>query len=450
MLGVMNRSAKTLIVAVVATALASAAGIARAATDPWQPCPAGDVPLECTRLTVPVDWSKPAGEKITLKVARLRATGTRLGSVVINPGGPGIPGTQYLTAAGSRFAGLRSSYDIVAWDPRGVGESAPISCPGARPDSGVPDTVAERRRFEEETAAWAGRCRKAVGPLFDKVDTVSNVRDLDRLRQLLGERALNYYGASYGTRIGQLYIDAFPQRVGRLTLDAVVDTTTTNGPFVDGATRAKEEAFTDYLAGCASRPACPLTGMDLPQVRSWLIPLITAEPAVGGEIIGNLTSPANWPKIDEHLTRVRAGTYHPPADDNPGDVLNTDVNCLDLPDHRTAAQVIADSRRAAVRYPLFGRLMAATTVCNRWPAPSTYRPHRITSPTAVLLVGTTHDTATPYAWAVRAAENMRTGRLLTRQGVGHVAYGTSPCTTEAVNEFFLSGTLPPPGKVCAG
>ncbi|EXG82604.1 alpha/beta hydrolase [Cryptosporangium arvum] len=446
----MIRSAKTLIVAAVATALTALGGTAQAAPPGWQPCPAGDVPLECTRVTVPVDWSEPAGDTITLKVSRLRATGTRLGAVVVNPGGPGIPGTQFLAAAGARFAALRASYDVVAWDPRGVGGSAPISCPGPRPDSGVPATVVERERFERETAAWARRCRAAVGPLFDHVDTVSTARDLDRLRQVLDEPRLNYYGGSYGTRIGQFYADLFPQRVGRLTLDAVVDTTSTNGPFVDGATRAKEEAFTDYLDTCASRPGCPLKGMTPARVRSWLIPRITAEPAVGGEIVGYLTSPADWPAIDEHLTRVRAGTYHPPADDEAGDVLNTDVNCLDLPDHRTAAQVIADSRRAAARYPLFGRLMTATTVCNVWPTPATYHPHRITSPTPILLVGTTHDTATPYDWAVRTAGNLGTGRLLTRDGTGHGAYGTGPCVTGAVNRFFVTGALPAPGTVCPG
>ncbi|WP_344649299.1 alpha/beta hydrolase [Cryptosporangium japonicum] len=447
----MIRSAKTLIVAALAGALAATGGLAHAADpDPWQPCPAGDVPLECARVTVPVDWSKPTGDTLVLKVARLRATGTRLGSVVVDPGGPGIPGTQFLAAAGTRFAALRSSYDVVAWDPRGVGGSAPISCPGPRPDSGVPVTVVERERFERETAAWAGRCRRAVGPLFDHVDTISNARDLDRLRQVLGEPRLTYYGGFYGTRIGQFYADVFPRRTGRMVLDAVVDTTSENGPFVDGATRAKEDAFTGYLHTCAARPACPLKGMSLAQVRAWLIPRIAAEPAVGGEIVGNLTSPADWPAIDAHLSKVRAGTYRPPADDNSGDVLNTDVNCLDLPDHRTAAQVVADSRRAAARYPLFGRLMTATTVCNRWPAPATYHPHRITAPTPILLVGTRHDTATPYDWAVRTAANLGQGRLLTRDGTGHGAYGTSPCVTDAVNRFLVTGALPRPGTVCTG
>ncbi|PRY32435.1 alpha/beta hydrolase [Umezawaea tangerina] len=458
----------TVLIVVGVTAIAAAAtGVALAETNAantaehgagaiaWQPCPTGDVALECGRVTVPVHWRKPDGGTISLKVARLPATGRRLGSVVVNPGGPGIPGTRFLVGYATRFGtALRSSFDIVSWDPRGVGESAPIGCPGIPRDSGdVPASVTERERFEQATATWATACRDAVGPLFDTVDTVSTVRDLDQLRRQLGERKLNYYGVSYGTRIGQFYADLFPDRVGRMTIDSVVDTTSQNAEFVDGAARAKEEAFADYVATCADRAGCPLTGMTLPDVRSRLVPLIAEEPAVGGEIVGDLTSPASWPKIDEHLTKVLAGTYQPEeGPDVSGDVLNDDVNCLDVPDHRSARQVVDDSALAADRYPLFGRLFAATTVCNRWPAPATYRPHRITAPVPVLVlvVGTTHDTATPYDWAVRAAENLGTGRLLTRRATDHGAYGKTDCVTTAVDRFFVDGALPPVGQVCVG
>lgn len=259
----------------------------------WQPCPAGNVALECGQVQVPVHWQKPNDDSISLKVARLPATGERRGSVVVNPGGPGIPGTQFLIGFASRFgSALRSSFDIVSWDPRGVGGSAPIRCPGiAKNSDGIPTSVSEREQFEQITAAWATACRKAVGPLFDTVDTMSNARDLDHLRTQLGEKKLNYYGGSYGTRIGQFYADLFPHRVGRMTIDSVVDTTSENGEFIDGATRAREEAFTDYVTTCADRAGCPLTGMTLPDVQSRLAPLIAEEPAVGGEIVGNLTSP---------------------------------------------------------------------------------------------------------------------------------------------------------------
>jgi pimeloyl-ACP methyl ester carboxylesterase len=453
----MIRKLKLLAVVGLAASLAAVTGTAYAKTEAmqWEPCPVGGAPVECTRVSVPVDWKHPGGPALTLKVAMLRATGERQGVVFANPGGPGGSGVRSLPGMARKFsAAVRESYDIVSWDPRGVGESSPLSCP---PDAdaefaelGVPDSVRERVRYERATASWARACRRQSGPLFDHVDTLSNARDLDRLRVLFNEPKLNYAGFSYGTRIGLFYADLFPQRVGRMALDSVVDPTSDEAGFVDGQARAAEQAFTDYHAGCADRAGCPLDDLNVAQARAWLAPLLRQDVELNGLLPNILRQPATWPSLDELLGELRAGVYEP-GDATGGEVTFHAVNCLDLPDHRTAAQVMAEARRAEARYPLFGRLMAGSVVCTQWPVPATYRPHPITArgSAPILVVGTTHDTATPYSWAVSAAKNLAAGRLLTVRGTGHVAYGTDACASGVIDGYFLTGALPPTGMTCA-
>ncbi|MEV4706632.1 alpha/beta hydrolase [Actinoplanes sp. NPDC049316] len=454
----MIRQVKLLAVAGVAASLAAVTGIAYGKTGDlrWEPCPAGDVPIECASVAVPVVWERADGPTLTLKVARLRATGERQGVVFANPGGPGVSGVRSLPGMARKFgAAVRESYDIVSWDPRGIGGSSPLSCPpGADAEFAglrVPESVGERVRYEHGAARWARACRTQSGPVFDHVDTLSNARDLDRLREVLGEPKLNYAGFSYGTRIGLLYADLFPARVGRMTLDSAVDPTSDEADFFAGQARAAEQAFTDYQASCPTRDGCPLSDLTVPQARAWLAPLVRRDAELNGLLPNILRQPATWPSLDQLLGELRAGTYQPGGDGTGGsEVASHAVNCLDLPDHRSPAQIMAQAERAAVRYPLFGRLMVGSVVCTEWPVPPTYRPHPITArgSSAILVVGTTHDTATPYDWAVSAARSLSAGRLLTVRGTGHVAYGTNACATGVIDRYFLTGALPPAGTVC--
>jgi pimeloyl-ACP methyl ester carboxylesterase len=452
----MIRRVKLFAVAGLAVALALPTGIAQAQaeTRQWEPCPVGDAPLECTWLTVPMAWEQPDGPTLKLRVARLRATGKRLGAVVANPGGPGKSGVGSLPGMARKFGeAVRESYDIVSWDPRGIGESSPLTCPPNADAEfaalGIPDSVGERLRYERGTARWAGACRRQSGPVFDHVDTLSNARDLDRLRQLLDEPKLNYIGYSYGTRIGLFYADLFPRRVGRMALDSPVSPVSDEAGFFDGEARAAEQAFTDYQASCASRAGCPLRDMSVAQARAWLAPLLRQDADLNGLLPNILRQPAAWSSLDELLGELRAGKYEPGSMAG-SDVTSDAVNCLDLPDHRTAAQIMAESRRAAARYPLFGRMMAGSVVCTQWPVPPTYRPHPITARGAagILVVGITHDTATPYDWAASTAKSLAGGRLLTVQGTGHVSHGTNPCATGVIDRYFRTGALPPAGSVC--
>ncbi|GIE77437.1 hypothetical protein Aph02nite_33870 [Actinoplanes philippinensis] len=441
---------------VLATAAITAVSGAATGSGPqWAPCPADGVPLECATVRVPVDWARPGGPAIGLQVARLRATGERAGSVFTDPGGPGESGVDFLARFAGRFGDrLRRSYDIVSWDPRGIGASHPITCPPGSDrelaELPVPGTVAERLRFERAAAGWATACRRRTGPLFDHVDTLSTARDLDRLRALLGEAKIKYAGFSYGTRIGLFYADLFPGRVDRMAVDAVVDPQSDNADFYDGATRALEQAFTDYHAGCATRATCPIADLTADRSRSWLRPLVAASSELGNLVPGYLRSPQAWPALDDLLRRLRAGTWQPSGEPTFGGESYHAVQCLDLPEHRTARQVMADAGRAGSRYPLFGRMTAATVLCGQWPVPPAYRPHPIhaTGSGPILVVGTTHDTATPYDWAVSAAKNLDNGRLLTQEATRHGGYGSNPCVTAAIDDLLVDGVLPPAGKVC--
>jgi pimeloyl-ACP methyl ester carboxylesterase len=421
----------------------------------WTACPDTEVPLDCARVTVPVDWADPGGATLTLKVTRHRATGTRRGALLLNPGGPGGSGAGFTASAAAAF-GQRTvaAYDLVGWDPRGVGESSPLTCPAdanqAYLQARLPTTVAERVRFEQVTADWARACRAASGPLFDHVDTISTVRDLDVLRAVLGENRLSYLGMSYGTRIGILYADLFPGRVGRMVLDAATDPASDSADFWRGTSKAAERGFDGYLAGCPDRPACPLADVSPAQARADVGRLLST-PGPAQDYLANVVTflvkkPSTWPDLDEFLTGALQGEVVP-EDGDPGVAYHA-INCLDLPDHRNAEQVMADDARDSVSRPVFGHMMMASTLCPQWPTPATGRPHPVTArgSAPILVVGSTMDTATPYEWAVSTARHLANGRLLTREGTGHVAYARNACVTAAVDGYLVDGVLP--GRVC--
>lgn len=462
-----KRLAAALLAGLTAVA-ATVAGTAYAGTAPgpdrfyrqrivWQACPDGDLPLDCTRVTVPIDWSDPGGDTLTLKVSRHRATGARRGTLLLNPGGPGSPGAPFAARAAAIFGEkLVASYDLVGWDPRGVGESSPLTCPESANaeyrKAVLPATAAERVAYERVTGGWAAACRAASGPLFDHVDTISTVRDLDVLRAVLGEAKLSYAGLSYGSRIGIFYADLFPGRVGRMVLDAATDPTSDDADFWRGASLAAERGFDDYLAGCADREGCPLADRSPARARADVGRLITT-PGPVQDYLANVVSalvksPKSWPDLDEFLTLAFRGEIV--AEDGDPGIAYQAINCLDLPDHRTAAQVMADARRASATRPVFGHMMTASTLCPQWPVAATGRPRTVTAPGSapILVVGTTRDTATPYEWAVSTARHLADGHLLTRQATGHVAYSRNPCVTAAVDDYVVDGVLPPARKVC--
>lgn len=430
----------------------------------WTPCGDNGLVLDCTDVTVPVDWSRPAGRTITIRVHRHRAAGPGRGSLLLNPGGPGVPGKPFLMAATQLFSRpVVDGFDLVSFDPRGVGESAPLSCPeeadaAFRASDPSPDDLRERLARERAVKAWVRACRASSGPVFDHVDTVSAARDLDVLRAVLGDDRLSYFGGSYGTRLGLRYADLFPTRIGRMVLDAVVDPAQDNRAFLTDVAKGEERGLDAYLSGCDDRPGCPFHGLTLARGRAVVAELFAAAdryPAEQLQLVNlteeHLSDPAGAADLDELFTAVRAGDRGVIAPDPDTRIAHNAIQCLDLPDHRDAARIMADTAALSRARPVFGPEVMSGTPCPQWPNGGVSHPHPVTAPGSVpiVLIAGTGDPAALYEWGRSAAAALQNGRLLTRVGNGHGSYPYGACRPE-VDRYLLDGVPPPrAGAVCA-
>ncbi|MET9350331.1 alpha/beta hydrolase [Streptomyces termitum] len=456
----------------------------------WRDC--GVSGFQCATLRAPLDYAKPAGPEIELAVSRVRATGPgeRIGSLLVNPGGPGGSAVDYLQG----YAGIgypepvRARYDMVAVDPRGVARSEPVAClTGPEMDAytqvdQTPDDQAEVDALTASFERFAAGCEKRTGAVLPHVSTVETARDMDILRAVLGDAKLHYVGASYGTFLGATYAELFPGRVGRLVLDGAMDPSLSALDLNRDQTAGFETAFRAFAADCVARPDCPLGTGTVESAGEALLkffhaadaaPVPTGEKRALGEslattgVIAAMYDEGAWPQLREALTRAIGGEgsallaladsyYEREPDGTYSNLMyaNAAVNCLDLP---PAYQGPADAAKAAPSFteasPVFGEGLAWTALnCTYWPTPATGRPHRITAEGAapVLVVGTTRDPATPYKWARSLADQLSSGTLLTYEGDGHTAYGRgSDCVDTAVNTYLLEGTPPAPRKRCS-
>jgi pimeloyl-ACP methyl ester carboxylesterase len=449
----------------------------------WRDCEGG---FECTKVTVPVDYAAPAGASIALAVIRLPAHGgDRLGSLLVNPGGPGASGIGYALDANTRFsATLRKHYDIVGWDPRGVGESAPIRClSDAQTDAfttqdGSPDNSAEEAALVRLAKLLGDRCEARNRVLLPHVGTRDTARDLDVLRAVLGEHKLNFLGKSYGTYLGAIYAEMFPNRVGRLVLDGVVD------PAADTAAQERaqalgfERALASFVDDCLRRNSCPLSGdraSALSQVSGILdkadsTPLRGSRPVTQSlALLGvayAMYVPSLWQVLREGLAQAEKGdgsTLLLMADayldrtpkghysTNGNDAIYA-VSCLDRPDTANLPALRARAQELAAIAPRFGAYVAwGSLPCGFWPVPAEGKaaPIKAAGAAPILVVGTTRDPATPYASAKKLAAQLESGRLLTFVGDGHTAYEEgSRCIDDAVDAYLIDGKLPAVGTRC--
>ncbi len=450
----------------------------------WTSCHGG---AECTDLEVPLDYAKPDGETIELAVLKVpaREPGRRIGSLVVNPGGPGAPGTDYARSLLAFRPAVSDAYDIVGFDPRGTGHSEPVDClsdddldayVAQDPD---PDTPAEVDTFAGFVDELGAGCVERSGALASHVTTIEAARDMDVLRSALGESAMTYYGASYGTKLGATYADLFPDRVGRMVLDGALDVSLSSRELSLGQAAGFETALRAYVQDCVDGGDCVLGDSleaGLARIKRFLDdvdakPLPTSsdrELDVGNAFYGvvlPLYSRDSWPALTQGLQQAFDGDgsallsysdlYSGRGPD--GYVDNSSeafyaISCLDDPWAITTDEVPADLPAFEKASPTFGSVFAwGLTACGGIEARSTEQPRDIKAAGAapIVVIGTTRDPATPYAWAVSLADQLESGVLISRDGDGHTGYTEgNDCVDDAVDAYFLAGTVPEDGLSC--
>ncbi|MFD4785684.1 alpha/beta hydrolase [Streptomyces sp. NPDC058459] len=460
----------------------------------WRKC--GATGFECATMKVPLDYDKPGSGDIKLAVSRKKATGKGrpLGSLLVNPGGPGGSAIGYLQsfAALGYPAEVRARYDMVAVDPRGVARSEPVECLDGRQMDAftqtdvTPDDAREKDALVGADRKFAEGCGKHSARLLRHVSTVEAARDMDVLRELLGDRKLNYVGASYGTFLGATYAGLFPHRTGRLVLDGAMDPSLDARQLNLDQTAGFETAFKAFSADCVKRADCPLDGKDATpaQVGDRLerfFRALDAHPIPAGDADGRLLTESlattgviaamydesTWERLREALNSAMdekdgAGLlslsdsyYERDAHGHYSNLMmaNAAVNCLDLPPAfdgpEQVEKAVPEFEKAS---PVFGPSLAWSSLnCTYWPVRATGEPHRIEAKGAapIVVVGTTRDPATPYRWARSLTRQLSSGRLLTYDGDGHTAYGRgSSCIDSAIDIYLLRGTPPAQGKRC--
>jgi pimeloyl-ACP methyl ester carboxylesterase len=454
--------ALTLTAAVAAVTVAAPAVSARPATIDWHPCaPPGEpaAGADCATLRLPVDWSDPGAGTFGFAVARRTATdpAARVGTLIFGPGGPGDSGVSRVGTGQGRFGEeLRRRFDIVSFDPRGVGASHPIRCPAGPPAPALLTGQADfDRTLADNRARWQA-CRQLTGPLFDHADSASTVRDLDALRAALGERTLTFHGSSYGTLLGELYAEQYPDRVRAIVLESVVDHSQRIDGFLSTQAWALQDSFNAFVAWCTpQQQACALRGENVRAVWSDLMDRagndeLTLPPY---QLVANahrkLAGP-DYPGLADFITTMRNG--------GPGETQRLNpvlaVFCADwsLPvrDYRAYRKLLdrAEAQAPDVRYPAG---VFAPSACLGWPRPVANPQHRLRvhTRTPLLLINARHDPASGYNWATGIARQLgRHGVLLTYAGAGHGSYHRSGCVARAVDAYLISLTLPGRGTVC--
>ncbi|MFF4209830.1 alpha/beta hydrolase [Streptomyces sp. NPDC001796] len=451
----------------------------------WGRCKGASAPSgdwQCATLKAPLDWAKPDGETIGLALIRSRAAGgNRIGSLLFNFGGPGGSGVSMMPSFASTVSTLHERYDLVSWDPRGVGASGGIRC---RSDQAIqaaesidvtPDDTAEEKAYLDDAAAFGKGCAKAAGKLLGHVSTTDTARDMDLMRQVLGDRTTHYFGISYGTELGGVYAHLFPKNVGRMVLDAVVD------PSADSVGHAKNQALgfqralDDYLRSTGQDPKQGskkitelLRRIDAKPLRTSSGRELTQTLAVTG-IVLPLYSKQSWPVLTSALQSAEAGDgsglltladgYN--ERDPSGHYGTTThaqrvISCLDdrqRPTPESVKKLLPEFEKIS---PVFGDFLGWDTAgwCHDWPVAGQFDHPVVSAPGAapVLLVGNTGDPATPYEGARKMADGLGkgVGVELTWKGEGHGAYGSgSTCVDSAVNAYLLNGTVPKDGTVCS-
>ena len=473
----------------------------------WQDCSDGTSPFQCGTVTVPLDYEHPDGRTITLALKKLPASDgdAEHGSLFLNPGGQGGSGVEAVADAPRAPEELRGAYDIIGFDPRGVGQSTPITCwtddeirqsltdPGngdispTNPLRGVTSKNVPAQEKIDRGAANAARCAQhsEVPELLDHVGTRDVARDLDVLRATNGNATLNYLGISYGTHIGAVYADLFPGRVGRVVLDSAVDPSKREIDRNAETVAFKEGVLRQYVEHCQTQSDCPLTGSTdeaIAQLTAFVDGLdqdpltapdssitVNTQDAIGivqqyavekpdWEALTAMLNPAMNKRDGTLMVKAKQSvpdlspetTVEEAVSSANSEVMFGAVICNDYPDTGgTASDWDAQSAAEKKSYPFFGGTSnAMEAYCRGWG-------HRAQTPpqethakgsAPILVIGTTGDSRTLYPWAQSLTDQLDNGHLLTVKGYGHGASGS--CAGAAMIDFLVNGTVPAEGTTC--
>jgi pimeloyl-ACP methyl ester carboxylesterase len=473
----------------------------------WQDCPApsaaeggGDAPSplpnggqwQCAIMKAPLDWSKPSGDTIDLALIRAKASGDksrRIGSLVFNFGGPGGSGVTTLPSFGEDYAKLRTRYDLVSFDPRGVGRSAPVECENDQQldayfqQDATPDDARERAELLDNTKQFNAACEKNSRKTLPHVRTTDAARDMDLMRQVLGDSKLYYFGISYGTELGGVYAHLFPTHVGRAVFDAVVDPTQTSEQGSLGQAAGFQLALDNFAEDCTSKTTpCPvgasaqdvkdriatflknLDGKPIPGI----FPRQLTQSAATNGIAQALYSKDFWQYLTEGLQQAYGGDGRilmALSDSMNGrsengeysniTAANIAINCADDKPRYTPGQVERKLPEFRAASPVFGDFLAwGMLSCTDWAVAGAAEHPDVSAPGSapILVVGNTGDPATPYAGAKRMVDALGkgVGVELTYKGQGHGAYDSkNKCVQAAVNGYLLDGKVPAAGTVCS-
>ncbi|HEY6775194.1 MAG TPA: alpha/beta fold hydrolase [Thermoleophilaceae bacterium] len=448
----------------------------------WRDCDDG---FQCAKLRVPRDWDRPRGRRIALSLIRLPATkGRVVGSLLINYGGPGASGVSSLRQSGKQIRrATHGRMHVVSWDPRGVGQSAPILCPEGNDAyfNADPATEAGLATMADAVRQRADACFARYGGYLADIGTDQTVKDLDALRREVGDRKANFLRLSYGTRVGSVYAAHYPRRIRTMVLDGSLPPVSTITGVSIGLATAFEDALNQYFKRCAQGPPCalgddPAAGYDAlaasirsnpPEVpgtggrrltiglfnQATLALIINYQGSSGAaaQAIAQYRTTGDPTALYQLGSAIAGGRQPDGSYANNGTETFQFINCLDWQDRPTLAQVAAAIDSVKQVAPRLGAFAVTYPMMNSTACPVPAKP--VPPPTSnaippVLVVGNDHDAETPLNSGQQLSQALRGSRLLVWQGLGHTAFTTSPCVARTAGNYLVTRRLPPAGTFC--
>lgn len=440
----------------------------------------------CATIDVPLNYAKPAGRTIQLQLVKVhdRANQARTGSLLVNPGGPGGSGVELAVGLSAQLSdSVLSHFDVIGFDPRGVGSSTPIRClSDSRKDelnAASPNvlTSAGRAAAKRTAKSVADACTQKYGSALAEFDTVQTARDMDRIRQAVGDRKMNFLGFSYGTELGSIYAHLFPGRVRVAVLDGAVNPLTDDITSFANQLKGFEDSFDQFASYCRKQAACYSIGD--PRQAVYTVAAKSRQRAIASSMAGEtrratsslvytgvlsaLYSQSSWPALGQALRSALAGDsqgllaladrYNERDNGHYTNIsdANTTIGCNDSEPGPTDARILATARSWQQRFPIFGLWSAPSLyTCQQWQPDRTELPlPKAATATKVLVVGNLNDPATPYQGAKELARTMGNAELLTWDGEGHTSYlQGSSCIDNRVDAYLVNGKLPPEDTIC--